>query len=80
MKVTPLFALFLVFLVLKLTNVVAWSWWWVAAPMWIPLSMSAVLYSIAGIGYGVYWLLSTPKERAVASAMRSLERLSKGTK
>jgi hypothetical protein len=28
--------LFLVFLVLKLTGVVGWSWWWVTAPLWAP--------------------------------------------
>lgn len=27
--------LFLVFLVLKLCNVITWSWWWVTAPLWI---------------------------------------------
>lgn len=27
--------LFLIFLVLKLTNVIDWSWWWVIAPLWI---------------------------------------------
>ncbi len=26
--------LFLVFLVLKLTEVIDWSWWWVTAPLW----------------------------------------------
>ena len=26
--------LFIVFLVLKLTEVIAWSWWWVTAPLW----------------------------------------------
>jgi len=26
--------LFLIFLVLKLTNVIDWSWWWVTAPIW----------------------------------------------
>lgn len=30
------FLLFLVFLVLKLTEVIDWSWWWVTAPLWIP--------------------------------------------
>lgn len=24
----------LVFIVLKLTKVIAWSWWWVLAPLW----------------------------------------------
>lgn len=26
--------LFLVFLVLKLTGYIDWSWWWVTAPLW----------------------------------------------
>jgi hypothetical protein len=26
--------MFLIFLVLKLTNQVDWSWWWVTAPLW----------------------------------------------
>lgn len=34
MKVTFPLLLFLVFLVLKLTGVIAWSWWWVTAPVW----------------------------------------------
>lgn len=45
--------LFIVFLVLKLTNVTAWSWWWVTSPLWIPwLIIGAILVvglTIAGI-------------------------------
>lgn len=41
--------LFVVFLVLKLTNVIAWSWWWVTAPLWIPLTLSLVIQVIAAI-------------------------------
>ena len=26
--------LFIVFLVLKLTGYITWSWWWVTAPLW----------------------------------------------
>lgn len=33
----------IVFIVLKLTGVVAWSWWWVLAPIWIPVLISAVV-------------------------------------
>ena len=25
------------FIVLKLTEVIDWSWWWVLSPLWIPL-------------------------------------------
>lgn len=39
--------LFIVFLVLKLTHVIDWSWWWVFAPLWVPLTIVVVL---AGLG------------------------------
>jgi hypothetical protein len=29
--------LFLIFMVLKLTDNINWSWWWVTAPLWIPV-------------------------------------------
>jgi hypothetical protein len=28
--------LFLIFMTLKLTGHITWSWWWVTAPLWIP--------------------------------------------
>lgn len=33
----------IVFIVLKLCNVINWSWWWVLAPTWIPMSIVAVI-------------------------------------
>ena len=39
----------LVFLVLKLTNVIDWNWWWIFAPLWIPLGVSLVIIAIFGI-------------------------------
>jgi hypothetical protein len=27
------------FIGLKLTGYVAWSWWWVLAPLWLPISI-----------------------------------------
>ena len=33
----------LVFIVLKLTGYIAWSWWWVLAPIWIPLAIVLAL-------------------------------------
>ena len=32
--------LFIVFLILKLTNVIDWSWWWVTAPLWGPIALA----------------------------------------
>jgi hypothetical protein len=31
--------LFVVFLVLKLCGTIDWSWWWVTAPLWIPIGL-----------------------------------------
>lgn len=43
----------IVFLVLKLCGVIAWSWWWVFAPLWIPLCVGlaivAVVLCLAGL-------------------------------
>ena len=34
--------LFVVFLILKLTGYIDWSWWWVTAPLWIPFAIAIV--------------------------------------
>ena len=37
---TPiLFILFCIFLVLKLTHYIDWSWWWVTSPLWIAIGI-----------------------------------------
>jgi len=38
--------LFFIFLVLKLTHVIDWSWWWVTSPLWLP---TAALLGVVGI-------------------------------
>ena len=39
--------LFVVFLVLKFTKVINWSWWWVTAPLWIPFCMCLLIVIIS---------------------------------
>lgn len=41
--------IFLVFLVLKLCNVIQWSWVWVTAPLWINAIIYIILVIIATI-------------------------------
>ena len=48
------------FVVLKLCNVIPWSWWWVLSPLWIPVSIVAATLvlviagsSIVGIARGI---------------------------
>jgi hypothetical protein len=31
--------LFVVFLTLKLTGNIDWSWWWVTSPLWLPIAI-----------------------------------------
>lgn len=38
--------LFLIFLVLKLTNTIDWSWWWITAPLWIPFCLVMIVFVI----------------------------------
>jgi hypothetical protein len=41
--------LFLIFLVLKLTKVIDWSWWWVTSPLWIGVILSVIGSILLGI-------------------------------
>lgn len=45
--------LLLLFITLKLTGVIAWSWWWVLAPFWIPLTL---VLGILGFALLLAWL------------------------
>jgi hypothetical protein len=37
----------LVFIVLKLTDQIDWSWWWVLSPLWLPLALVLSIAIIA---------------------------------
>jgi len=37
------------FIGLKLTGYINWSWWWVLSPMWISLLLAIVILGIAAI-------------------------------
>lgn len=42
--------LFITFLVLKLTNVIDWSWWWVTAPLWGSVIMLILALAMIIVG------------------------------
>lgn len=46
------FLLFLVFLVLKLTEVIDWSWWLVTLPLYGGLAFVLAVAAIGGLVYG----------------------------
>lgn len=39
----------IVFIVLKLMGVVAWSWVWVLAPTWIPIAILLVVLAVVAL-------------------------------
>ena len=41
----------ILFIGLKLGSVIAWSWWWVLSPLWIPIGL-AILISIIFFIFG----------------------------
>lgn len=36
----------IVFITLKLCKVISWSWWWVLAPIWIPILLAVAILVI----------------------------------
>lgn len=46
--------LFIVFLVLKLTHVIDWSWWWVTAPLWISAGLGLIFFVLVIIAIEVF--------------------------
>ena len=41
--------LLIVFVVLKLTDNINWSWWWVLSPLWIPIGLLLLVAILEGI-------------------------------
>jgi hypothetical protein len=40
----------IIFVVLRLTGVIGWSWWWVFSPLWIGAAIVGIMFVAAGIG------------------------------
>jgi len=49
--------IFLLFLGLKLGGAIDWSWWWVFAPLWVPVGAGLLLVFLAVLLIGVGKLL-----------------------
>lgn len=74
-----------VFVVLKLTGVIDWSWWWVTAPFWggmaLMFAVGAVILIIAGIAVGVESIQdhrASKRRRALRELTRQSQRNSRG--
>jgi len=51
---TILFVVFLVMKLAKIGDVANWSWWWVTAPLWIPLVLALAVFSIVLLIFAIF--------------------------
>lgn len=65
---------FIVFLVLKLTDVIDWSWWWVTAPLWIPVLIFLAILSVIGVLWFIGCVLER-KEQRLRDQLRRMRHL-----
>lgn len=47
-----------VFVTLKLEGLIAWSWWWVLSPLWLPIPVGLVVWLV--------WRRMRPSEAQLA--------------
>jgi ABC-type polysaccharide/polyol phosphate export permease len=52
--------MFVVFVTLKLTGNIDWSWWWVTSPLWLPVAILFFVLSVLFIA-GIITLYSKGK-------------------
>lgn len=65
MKVSICGVMFLILFTLKLIGTISISWWWVVAPLFIPIALLAAIYggmlALAGLAYGLDYLVNKKK-------------------
>ena len=53
----------LIFITLKLTGYITWSWLWVLAPFWIPLAIALFIFLLVAVGALIAGGLSVRKRK-----------------
>ena len=58
---------FIVFLILKLTHVIDWSWLWITAPLWIGIVIELIVmaggFVAMGSFLGIRWVFTTARRK-----------------
>lgn len=53
----------IVFIALKLMGYIAWSWWWVLSPLWLPLVIILSILLVIGLVMGLVFLCALMMEK-----------------
>jgi len=48
-----LFIVFIIFLTMKLSGTIDWSWWYVTMPLWIEFVIAVAVFVVAAVSYVV---------------------------
>ena len=60
------------FIVLKLTHVIDWSWWWVLSPLWIGLVLAVLIGACVLIVVGIADIRDTRRRQKRWNARKSV--------
>lgn len=52
----------ILFVGLKLTNYIDWSWWWILAPMWMPTAFALAIVAVVATAIVILHLLEKVKK------------------
>ena len=63
--------MFLVFLTLKLTDVIDWSWWWVTAPLWGGFALALV---IVVVFFGISYFITNRQAKRIDSFVKEIRK------
>lgn len=58
---------FYILLTLKLTGVVAWSWWWITLPIWLPI----ILLTFLAVAFCAFMLWPTTNKVNIERKVKS---------
>lgn len=60
-----------IFVTLKLTDNIDWSWWWVMSPLWIPIAFAVVCIAAFGV---VYYSVAAETKRKIRDMIESMKK------
>ena len=47
-----------IFVILKLMGTIAWSWWWVTSPLWIPFALLFAGFMVWGLFLALFAIIA----------------------
>lgn len=62
----------ILFIGLKLTNFIDWSWWWVLSPLWIGFALIAAIFLVLVLAFLIIGLAEKSEPKRTKTKFRGL--------